>query len=341
MKTTIQRLFYAMALGCTLMAGCKKDTLTVNQSTSQLRSLGDFIRNNYDLSLLAAGLQKINFLDSLNTGTYTMFAPDNTAFNAIGITRTTDFDHMDTDSLRRALKYLVIPGRVYTSDVPTQLDNIYTPLSGGPLYISVSGVGTNPDAYNTVVNGCSVESAPRRNLAMTNGTLHLLSGVPRYYPGTIQDYLAKDTSSSLFAQLMKQTNQWDSLALKGPYTVFVPTNDVMRRYGLTADSISHIDVSRYQPIAYRIYTLGLGIHHIFSSDRLMVTVANATVRTYGWQISPSYNVFVTPADGKVGAYGPSTINYADNGANKDNLTDNGIVNKITDLMAYPYLLPLQ
>ncbi|PUZ21844.1 hypothetical protein DCC81_24980 [Chitinophaga parva] len=341
MKANIKRLFCALALGTSIMAGCKKNALTVDQPSSSIRAMGDFIRNNYNLSLLAAGLQKIGFLDSLNTGTYTLFAPENSAFNAMGITRASDFDNMNTDSLRQALKYLVIPGRVYIADLPTQLDNIYTSLSGGPLYVSVTSYGNGADNYRVVINGCPVEDAPKRNIALTNGAMHLLQAIPKYFPGTIQGFLAKDTAATLFVQLLKQSRQWDSLALKGPYTVYAPTNDVMLRYGLTADSIAHIDVSRYQPIAYRIYTLGMAVHHVFSTDKSMVSVPNATVSVYGWTIMPDASLFIRPADGKTGAYGPSSVYYGDGRLSKDNLTDNGVVYHIKDLMNYPYLLPQQ
>ncbi|WP_143307184.1 fasciclin domain-containing protein [Chitinophaga vietnamensis] len=318
-----------------LAAGCNKTDLQVsNEHSAGLRNMGDFIRNNYDLSLLAAGLQKIGMLDSLNsTELHTIWAPDNNAFNAIGVKRPSDFNTMNTDSLRYALKNLIMPQRIYVSDIPTQMDNKYTGLAGGPLLISINNIGSNnADAFRATVNGCPVYDAPRRNIALQNGVLHLLQAVPKYFPETAQDFLAADSTLSIFTALMKKTGQWDALKQTGPYTIYAPVNDAFRQYGLTADSIARLDVSRYKALAFNIYTLELKPYHLFQSDPGMMQVTDINIYlTGGYYMQASYGISIWAPGGRYAYHSPSGIGYV----RKDDMTNNSVIFHLDNIMLYP------
>jgi uncharacterized surface protein with fasciclin (FAS1) repeats len=322
-----------------LIAACKKTDLTVSQEhQSDIRPVGDFIRNNYDLSLLSAALQKTGLLDSLNgAGPFTIWTPDNKAFNGLGISRPEDFDSLDIDSLRYMMKYLIIPQRLYISDFPTQLDTRYATLSGGLQNVSVAALGNNADAFRIVVDGCTVYDAPKRNIALKNGVLHLLQTLPRYYPQkTIQDLLAADTSLSLFAALMKKSNQWDSLKLAGPYTVYAPVNSVFRRYGLTEDSIARLNVQRYKPLAFNIYTLSLKPHHLLSTDWGLAGGYNASIKLDGgYALAAGYYINVWAPGQRYGYHGPGGVNYADGQQGQNNMADNGVLFHISNVLLYP------
>ncbi|MBV8251819.1 MAG: fasciclin domain-containing protein [Chitinophaga sp.] len=319
-------------------ASCRKTDLTVEQErNSEIRSAGDFIRNNYDLSLLAAALQQTGYLDSLNATDklFTIWAPDNNAFNNIGIKSASDFKAMNTDSLRTAVKNLIIPNRVYITDLPSQLDNIYTALGGGPLYISVVVQGKNADAYKTSVSGCDVYDAPKRNIALRNGVLHVLQSVPKIISSNIQDFIAADTSLTLFAQLMKKTGQWDALKTVQPLTVYAPQNSVFLNYQLTADSINRLDVKRYRPVAFNVYTLALQQHHLFSNDLQLVGGANDRLLIDGYGVAPAKTITIWAPNGRWGYHGPNNIGMAGGDAGKDFQLNNGVLHRINNIMLYP------
>jgi uncharacterized surface protein with fasciclin (FAS1) repeats len=325
-----------------IVFGCKNTDLTIPASpTDNLRNMGDFINNNYDFSMLTAALKKTNLLDSLNAvGPFTIWAPDNAAFASAGYYSPLRFDSVNVDSLRYALKYLILPSRTYISNLPTQLDLKYKNLNGDSSvqYISVLAQGTNGDAYPVTIDGCSVNSAPQRNIGLQNGVVHVLSRMPQNWGGTIQSRIARDTSFSIFEALMKKANLWDSLALPGPYTAYAPDNNAFRKYGMDADSIARIDMSRYNPLAFNVYVLGLQPHHLFMSDFSMVGGYGAAL-TLGlnYTLAPNLptGIFIRYTANGSATFTPGFINIVGGYAGEDNLTNNGIFNHIDNLIFYP------
>ncbi|HVI44040.1 MAG TPA: fasciclin domain-containing protein [Chitinophaga sp.] len=334
---------------CCMLAvtACKKTNLLVKEEhTGTIRPLGDFIRNNYDLSLLAAAMEKTGLLDTLNsTGPFTILAPDNSAFNNMGISKPEDFDRMNKDSLRFMMRYCLLPGRLYTTDFPIQMDMKYTTLSGAITYISTveNFLGPNADDRPMTMNGCQVKQLPKRNIPVINGVVHIISDVVKYRAGTIQDYLATDTSLALIVQLLKQTSQWDALKGKGPLTVFVPNNDVLRSYNLTSDSIAKINPAHYVQEAFGIYTLDLTPRHIFSRDLFLLGGSGTSVNYIRLGevsfVPDRLGLRVINRKGLSGQLGPSEIRYTQRGS--DVMVDNGVVHQIDNLLIYPDSLLLK
>lgn len=341
-----------------LAAGCKKDDIAppIDRTTAP-RSIGEFIQNNYDLSLLQAAIQKAGMGDSLNLpGTLTFFAPDNDAFNAMGIVSPADFDKMDTDSLRRMLNYHIISDRYFISGFPLQLENRYTTLAGDPLYVSVSESvsGQGAETRTVCVNGAYVSDGTKRNIALSNGVVHIIRKPLKYNRGTVQDFIVQDTSLALFATVMKRFSLWDSLKIKDPLTVFAPVNAVFLKYGLTADSIGRMSPAAYQGLAFGIYPLMLQARHIFSTDGWQIlkgtVYAAGGIQIGNYSVAPNYtyNAYSNVETSGLNVYwydqqnwvsnnaGPGVVNYKDQSvANADFLTGNGIVHKIDDLIFYP------
>lgn len=339
MKITIIRT--ALCCLCLLLGACEKKDLLVNQreeGEGGVRTMGDFIRNNYDLSLLAAALERVNLLDSLDMpGPFTILAPDNEAFNQSGITKPEDFDRMNVDSLRFILKYHILPLRLYTSDIPAQLDNTYATLAGPDVYLSAQV--NNPVFYSQyTANGALVRRAPRRDQPLINGALHVVNKLMKYQPLTIQEFLASNADLSLFVTAMKRFRLWDQLNAQGPLTVYAPVNDAFLKYGLTADSINRMDPQDYDPVLFGIYPVMLTRRHLFSSDIGLVSGEKRRVT-----VNEVYSF--SPSDGGISLYegenysddGPSGVDYAHGGyANGADYTlNNGIAHLVNDLFLYP------
>ncbi len=343
-----------------LLAGCRKDNLTPPvDKTTTLRSMGDFVRNNYDFSLLAAALKKANLLDSLNQpGPFTFLAPDNKAFNDIGILQPEDFDKLNTDSLRFALKYHVLYGRTYISEFPLQMGSRLRTLAGANAIVSINNIlflnSTPPENRNAFVNGSMIYKDARRNVPLLNGVVHVIRKPLRYEPVTVQEMLQADTSLSLFVQAMKQFKLWDGLGGKGPYTIFVPGNKVFRKYKLTADSISRMQPEKFDESAFGVYPLKLGPKMIFSTDWAQLNSdmgdASTLVQLGRFQLKPSAymnqwtlqdfsEISVNEVGKYAGVYGPRSVHFAGGlpiGA--DHTASNGVVHFIDDLLLYPQLL---
>ncbi|NML42055.1 fasciclin domain-containing protein [Chitinophaga sp. G-6-1-13] len=354
---TLSCLFFFFLL---IMAGCKKDDLTPPRDTAPARAMGDFIRNNYDLSLLAAAMQKTGLLDSLNQpGPFTCFAPDNKAFNDIGITSPRDFDAMDPESLRMLVRYHVFKDRKYISDFPLQMGNKYVTLAGAEMFVSSSGdlnaTNTPAEKREVFVNGSMVYPDSKRNVALSNGVVHVIRKPLNFNAVTIQDYLQADTSLSIFVTVMKRCKLWDGLKDKGPFTVFVPDNEAFRKYNITADSAARLDPEKYEAIAFNIYPLALKSKRVFSTDWVqisgtsgpissMINVGNFAIKPfyeYNWYYS-SENAIIDMMDVIKEGFstnGPSTLHYRNGFAiGADQLTSNGLVHRIDDLLLDPATL---
>ncbi|BAV06009.1 Uncaracterized surface protein containing fasciclin (FAS1) repeats [Filimonas lacunae] len=343
-----------------LATACKKDDITPPiDKTTLPRTMAAFIQNNYDLSLLNAALQKTGLYDTLaQAGAYTFFAPDNNAFAAIGIGSVAQINSMNTDSLRHQLRYHLLRNRYFVASFPSQIGYSYTSATGEPLYASASNLyGSSADNRQLFINGAMVYNGAKRNIALANGVIHLVSKPLQYHAGTVQEYITRDTSLSLFAAAMQRFNLWDGLQNNSKVTVFVPDNAAFRRYGLTQDSIARMNPASYQDLAFGVYPLLLKARHIFSTDSWQITSEqygpngiyfgnyvvtpeyqyNGNNNTENATVSVSYldvNGFYQPND-----KGPGAARYKGGSAKgADHLTGNGIVHVIDDLLFYPELL---
>jgi uncharacterized surface protein with fasciclin (FAS1) repeats len=343
-----------------LATSCKKDDIEPPiDKTTLPRTMAAFIQNNYDLSLLNAALQKTGLADSLALpGSFTFFAPDNNAFAAIGIGSVAAINGMNTDSLRYQLRYHLLRHRYFVSSFPGQIGYSYPSATGQPMYVSTSNLyNQGAEARQVFVNGAMVYTGSKRNIALANGVIHLVSKPLQYNAGTVQDYITRDTSLSLFAAVMQRCHFWEGLKSNSKVTVFAPDNAAFRSYGLTQDSIARINPASYQDMAFGVYPLLLQPRHIFTTDSWQITSEQygpngiyfgnyAVTPEYqynGNNNSESASVSVNYLDVS-GFYqpndkGPAQVNYKGGAARgADHLTDNGIVHVIDDLLFYPELL---
>ncbi|MDR6567462.1 fasciclin domain-containing protein [Chitinophaga ginsengisegetis] len=348
----------AVSLLLALVTGCRKDNLIppIDRTTTP-RAMGAFIENNYDLSILTAALKKTGLLDTLNQGgPFTFFAPDNAAFNRMGITGPGDVAKMDVDSLRFMLRYHIIRNRYFTATFPRQMDNRYLTLSGEEIYVSVVRANTITPDDDMFVNGALIFKESKRNIALANGVLHILAKPLKLSQGTVQDYIAADTSLTLFAAAMKQFNLWDGLKTNKPLTVFAPANSAFLKYGLTAEKIASMNPADYKAITFAIYPVEMRPMHIFSTDGYLLsgtsTVGDGGIKAGEYSIAPGYSYssyyneetsFISVLKKKAGNWypnedGPSGANYLNGLANADHKCSNGIVHVIDDLFLNPDLM---
>jgi uncharacterized surface protein with fasciclin (FAS1) repeats len=320
------------------------------------RTIGQFIDNNYTFTLLRAAIAKTNLADTLNRpNTGTFFAPDDRAFNYMGISTVEQIQKMNTDSLRQALLGYMIPQRLFVSEFPAQMGNAFTTKSGRTLYVSVNGyVFGSSENRQLCVNGVPVmtDAGIKRNIALGNGVVHILQRLIKDHDMTVQDYLAADTSLSTFVVAMKRFNYWDKLKTANPITVFAPNNKAFEKKGITADSINRMDPAAFKPELFGIYHFNLGTKRIFSSDGWLIkgTVYKddgIMVGPYSFMPNYGFNSYlgidenyiqIARMDSQFGS-NPDGINttYYDGqtSVNSDHLTNNGIVHVIEDLLLYP------
>ncbi|SEL99695.1 Uncaracterized surface protein containing fasciclin (FAS1) repeats [bacterium A37T11] len=255
MRLLTGTLFAMLLFGLT---ACEKPSILLNQPNEDVRSLGGFISNNYDYSLFAAALAYTGLLDTLNNpGEFTVLAPNNTAFNELGISSPDDFQHMNRDSLRYVMAYHILPYALLEANIPEGIVDLrYETLAGERLYASrVISVFEGNYVYRTVGSTrtatdhavtFSGADAITTDRIMSNGVMHSLAKLMKPFPGvTVQSWLAARQQYSTFVAGLKKFGLWDELAGEGPFTIFATQNDVYLSQGITAEFIANMDTSQY------------------------------------------------------------------------------------------------
>jgi len=194
-----------------------------------LSTIAEFAANNIDLSNLTAALSAAdgNLLSLLNSGNYTVLAPNNFAFEIfLGKNGFTSIDEVPTDILRKILLNHVISGTVKSSDLAAA-------VSG---YTSTNATNTDGNFLSmyfstnngVVFNGVSTVLNP--DIAASNGVMHVVDALIELptvvtfataNPGfeTLVAALTRDDLSEDFVSILSTTTE------PAPFTVFAPTNE--------------------------------------------------------------------------------------------------------------------
>lgn len=341
---------------------CKKDDiLPPLDRTVTPRTMAQFIQNNYNYTLLRYALDKVGLMDSLNHPNQgTFFAPDNNAFNLSGVYNKSDFDKMNADSLRQELKSYMLSQRLFVSDMPIQMGNVYTTKSGRTIYLSMSLNSSylGAEERSLTINGVVIMGGVDvfRNIALTNGVIHTPKRLMKYGKGSAQDYIAADTSLSFFATAMKQFGFWDGLKKNNPITVFAPSNAAFKKIGISMDSLTRITPDRFDALVFGIYHFNFSPKRIFSSDGWLISnliYGNEGIKIndnglYSWAPNYTYSFYDNSETWGIFLYkfmnntwypnpsGPNSTSYE--GAiikDNDHVVDNGVVHVIADLLLNP------
>ena len=115
-----------------------------------------------DFTILAAALRKAELLNVVSTtDNITVFAPDNAAFVAAGIT---SLDGLEKDDLTPVLTYHVLGAKVLSSQLPA--DGMATALSGEMMYLGYLNQG------RVLINGLTEIIAV--DIEKSNGVIHVI-----------------------------------------------------------------------------------------------------------------------------------------------------------------------
>lgn len=316
-----------------LLQACNHDDFLVYEENTETRNVGDYIGNNFDLSLFYAALEKTGVLGEITTeNKVTVFAPTNAAFNALGIYRPSDFDRLDQDSLKTMIQYHVL-GRILSSEeIPVKtLEAKYPNLAGKDLIVS-KYAGTNEwDKTRVFANGAE---AVRFDIGLTNGILNIVNACFKYREGTVQDFLAQKPEYSIFVSGLKKFGYWDRLA-EGEWSVVAPDNKAYENDGITPDSINRMDPATFHTRFLGVYLFDT---RVFLTDIELAKQSLAPPiegdirmsRGLAYNVDIRWFVVHTQEAGQYGRFTPlsqhNKVNY---------LTDNGTVHNIEQLVFRP------
>ncbi len=244
-------LFFAGILLSGLVS-CKKIQSTPEQTITGV------VTTNQSFSLLASAVQKAGLAQTLNgTGPFTVFAPNNDAFQASGITSTT-INALSADQLKAILLYHTLTSKVPAANVPVGPNAAVATAGGDSIYLTKNSNGV-------FVNGVKVVQA---DVAASNGVIHAIGNVLMPPVGNLVATAQSDTSFTYLVAAVLRASQGSTnvaavLSGTGPFTVFAPTNQAFRNAGFP--TIASIQAADPNTLA-TILTYHVVAGRVFSSD---------------------------------------------------------------------------
>jgi uncharacterized surface protein with fasciclin (FAS1) repeats len=350
-RKSIKKLLLLIPVLVLLFNSCKHDDLEIAKENENFRLASDFIKNNYDMTLFYAAIEKAGMTAQLQgTGPFTVLVPNNAAFQQIGINRPSDFDKMNQDSLKSLVRQHILNYQLHTRDIPVNgVDIRYLTIAGNELYTTSANFspGTNPNSdYGLYFNGSAVV---KPDVSVANGTIHVLNKVMKYTPkSTVQDWLAKRPQYSIFVSGLKKFGFWDKLSAEGPFTVFAPQNKVFEASNITEASIAALNTQNYS--GERLFgAYVLTKKHLFISDYYIFRILNnetpfiRKVDNNDWLLvmGADMNYFTRLVTLEMSLRTPVDL-YTEYNRVKaaipglsDNLTDNGLIHDVQGLLLLP------
>lgn len=226
-------------------ASCSDD----EPNTPPAPTVTELVVNDPNFSILEAAVVKAGLADALSTtNPITVFAPNNAAFNASGITESV-IASLPVATVDSILKYHVLGAFVPSSNVPAS--DAVTTLLGTRLFASRNTNGV-------FVNGLRVSPA---DIEARNGVVHVIERVLIPPTQTIAGIATSDTTFSILVAAVVRLGLVPTLSGPGKFTVFAPTNAAFRAAGITdvnAVPLATLDaVVRYHVLTTNVFASDL------------------------------------------------------------------------------------
>lgn len=258
---------------------CDKD-----ETNDSPKTITDIATANSNFTLLESAVIKANLAATLSSaGPFTVFAPDDAAFNGSGITSSV-IGSLSADQLKDILLYHTLDSKVMAANVPAGPNAAVTTAGGGTLYVTKNSKGV-------FVNGWKVSTA---DIAASNGVIHSIERALMPPAGNLVEVAqANNNLTYLVAAVVRasegSTNVAEVLASDGAFTVFAPTNQAFIDAGFptiasiqAADPNTLASILTYHVIAARAFSSDLSDgQNLTTVNEAPITVSigsNATVK---------------------------------------------------------------
>ena len=264
----------ALSLFSFLLVSCDKD----DDDNNAGNTITDVVVRTDDFSTLESAVLKANVQTTLSgTGPYTVFAPDNAAFTASGVT-TAVLNSLTADQARNILLYHTLAASVPSGSVPAGPNAKVTTASGDSVFVT-------RNANGVFVNGVRVMQA---DINASNGVIHRIGRVLMPPVGNIVQTASAPGSG--LDSLVKAVTRAATAAGGDPslattlsnttLTVFAPSNAAFTQLlsALSVTDINQIPVNtllavlRYHVVAGRAFSSDLA-----NGNLAMLAGGNTTI----------------------------------------------------------------
>jgi len=205
----------------------------------------------------AVGAADPSVATALTTGgPFTVFAPTNTAFSALGDTLTTLLEPANQGMLTDVLLYHVVSGDLSAADLTLDAMDIFSGESNSFFVETLLGADIKVEVtpMGVMLNGSAMVAMP--NVMASNGTVHVIDGV--LLP---PENLATVATDAGFSELVNAVGAADpavaaALTGDGPLTVFAPTNEAFQAISSTVAGLSTAQLTEillYHVVPGKVY----------------------------------------------------------------------------------------
>lgn len=288
------------------------DSILLPQSIRIALGMPNIVDQAVDLgnfTTLAGALEQVGLTTTLKfTGDYTVFAPNDDAFNALpdGL-----LGSLTDEQLTEILTYHVLSGEVFADDLGEE--QAPASLEGGEVFVTKDGEG------NVTINGSA--SVIAADVDVTNGVIHAIDQVilPDSY-GTVVDAASKRYNFQTLVSAVIDAGLADALsASNGTFTVFAPNDDAFA--ALPEGLLESLTMEQ--------------LATILSYHVLPVEVASGDLEDEQAPASlTDEEVYVTVADGNVTVNGSASVVAA------DIATNNGTIHAIDEVILPNAFVPV-
>ncbi len=184
------------------------------------QNIPDTLAGDSNYTTFADLIEKAGLTDLLSqTGPYTVFAPDNAAFEALP-PKELQVLESDDAKLREVVQYQITTGELSSDDLPVKIPT----QEGSDLTVTGSGSGSS-----ATINGSAKIIAA--DIEASNGLIQGIDevlippGVDLNAPSeNVVELLSNNPDYSTLANLMNTAGLSNTLSGAGPFTVFAPDN---------------------------------------------------------------------------------------------------------------------
>jgi transforming growth factor-beta-induced protein len=211
-------------------------------------SIVEIAQNTSDLSTLVAALESAGLVPTVEeAGPFTVFAPVNSAFTALGSDVVAALLQTGNRALlTRILTFHVVSGAVLSSDLSD--GQTVTTLEGNTLTVGIDG-------GNVTLNGVAVVDA---DIEASNGVIHLVGEV-LVPPVDVVEKAVLTSQTQTLAAAVGASGLAATLQGDGPFTVFAPINEAFAALG--TDKIDVLLAPENQALLQKILT-----YHVIADD---------------------------------------------------------------------------
>lgn len=294
---------------CFIVTACstnKKSNPAPVPPPAKTFSISETISADPNFSLLGAALIKTDLTTALKgKGTFTVFAPTNTAFKAAGYKDESAVNAADKRILSSILQYHILP----VNSIPIATNTEFVTQSSEKLYV------TKTDVDKISVNGIPTVKLSKK---ATNGTIQVINTILTVPVIDVMAIIKNTPNLTYLDEAIKRANLSTILSEKGPYTIFAPSNQAFIDAGYptinaikAADPIKLSNLIKYHLINRRLFSSD------FKDKAEVQTLASGTI--------------TLNATGGLKIKGKSNTDYILL-SKTDNIAKNGIVHVIDKIL---------